>query len=384
VNDDAEPDMIPSVALIGMGGIGKTAIAVEFAYQHRQEFDAVFFIQADTQESIAREFAEIAQTLGLSPGDEAHTRCTVLDWLAQTRRKWLMIVDNVEDVNLLPTMTPATAVHGAVIITSRRHELLSMDLVHCKLEVQAMSEADSTELLLKMLASGHQPVRDQDSVQGIASALGGLPLAIRQAGGMMTQSRTGPREYLARYNSLRPDRSSLPQDIGQGKDYRYPVSSVWSYSFAKLASEPAKLLGVLAHLDPDMIPVALLQPLDTDNAHIETGLEELIQLSFIRAGYHMGQKFVMVHRLVQDAYRRFVDEDMRSRGLVQAAELLSAYCCGRRELDFFTRARAFSLLEDLERFAQDDDDRDALAPLIAQACKRSPYVYAYSSAQKLG
>src|SRR5581483_3761476 len=113
-----------SSALHGLGGVGKTQIALEYAYRHALEYSAVFWIGAETQESIVSTLQHIAEELQLPGRDKKDHHLVVAavqHWLS-THSQWLLIWDNVEDLDLLDRFLPSTR-SGAILITTHRHVL---------------------------------------------------------------------------------------------------------------------------------------------------------------------------------------------------------------------------------------------------------------------
>src|SRR5262245_30161073 len=145
----AEPQAIAlsqSYALSGLGGIGKTQLALEYAYRHESSYHAVFWVAAETVETFSASFASIADLLGLPEARESTLQKlveAVKRWLA-THREWLLIFDNVEDLGLLKACLPA-ARQGAVLLTTRLHALEGLAQ---PLELSAFSRAEALRFLL--------------------------------------------------------------------------------------------------------------------------------------------------------------------------------------------------------------------------------------------
>ncbi|HTD20025.1 MAG TPA: helix-turn-helix domain-containing protein, partial [Ktedonobacteraceae bacterium] len=136
-----------SYVLHGLGGIGKTQIAVEYAYRHAQEYTAIFWIGAETPESIASSFLSIATLLGLpehQESDQGRIAAAVRRWLS-THRQWLLIWDNVEDLDLLSSYLPP-ARQGAMLFTTRQQTLGTLAQ---GMELQPMMEEEGTLFLLR-------------------------------------------------------------------------------------------------------------------------------------------------------------------------------------------------------------------------------------------
>jgi transcriptional regulator with XRE-family HTH domain len=121
-------------ALHGLGGVGKTQIALEYAYRHALEYSAVFWIAAETAESCLASLVQIAEVLQLPGRADQHQQRVVVavqHWLA-THSHWLLIWDNVEDLELLDRFLPP-ARQGAILLTTRCQTLgtraVALDLV---------------------------------------------------------------------------------------------------------------------------------------------------------------------------------------------------------------------------------------------------------------
>lgn len=169
-------------AVHGLGGVGKTQLAVEFAYRHRDRYEAVLWVEAEDSRTIAGNYARLAGELGLSAGDdtdEAATVAVVRDWL-ESHGQWLLILDNaVQRADVLPYLPRQAA--GAVVITSRNPDWLG---VAQPLSVPVLPRPEAIALLHSRTGES-----DSDAAGALAEALGDLPLALAQAGGYIASTR---------------------------------------------------------------------------------------------------------------------------------------------------------------------------------------------------
>lgn len=258
-----------SSALYGLGGVGKTQIALEYAYRHALEYSAVFWIGAETEEQMVFGLLQIAEVLHL-PGqdDKGQQRvvAAVQHWLA-THGQWLLIVDNVEDLTLLDRFLPSVR-SGAILLTTRSSTLGTWTR---GLDLTPMEPDEGLLLLLrraKILASdaGGRQVRQfaeehpipYRAATTLVETLGGLPLALDQAGAYLEATRCGLSAYLDLFHTRR---AALLRSRGEGaRDHPASVSTTFTLALTSATKRhPAvgDLLRVCALLQPDAIPEEL-------------------------------------------------------------------------------------------------------------------------------
>ncbi|HEY7420172.1 MAG TPA: NB-ARC domain-containing protein, partial [Ktedonobacteraceae bacterium] len=176
-----------SCTINGLGGIGKTQTVLEYAYRHSQNYSAVLWVSAKTVESMISSFVTIAELLKLSekgPHEHFLVVDAVIRWLTD-HADWLLIFDNVEDPELLKRFLPP-ARRGCLLFTSRRQGL---GLTSNTLKLDQMPPEEGMRFLLRRAgwldttASFDQLApTDQALAKEIVAAMGGLPLALDQAG----------------------------------------------------------------------------------------------------------------------------------------------------------------------------------------------------------
>jgi len=261
-----------SLVLSGLGGIGKTQTAVEYAYRYAQQYASIFWLNADTMEGILSSYATLAALLELQEQQEPDQQkvvAAVNRWLS-THRDWLLIVDNVEEREMVASVLP-TSPEGSLLFTTRRQ---SLGTLAYPLEVERMSQEEGTRFLLyrSRRLSLDEPLdacsfADVMEAGKIVAEMEGLPLALDQAGAYIEETQCTLQDYLQLFQA---HRATLLQQRGrEGADHPDSVATTLSLSIAALAQQhPAAvdLLRVCALLHSDGIP------------------EEL----FLEAGSHLG------------------------------------------------------------------------------------------------
>lgn len=276
-----------SVALYGMGGVGKTQIALRYVYDYQASYKAVFWVSADSPSKLFQDFTKIAKTLNLNAGnlsDQNEIVREVQRWFRQTTDQWLLVFDNADDLRLLQKFWP-TARKGFILATSRDRFAGKSPASH-GIPVKPMSLADSTMVFFSLLdrpmivhpLEGSDDAINLDTATKLVKELGNLPLAISQAAGYMLRAQCSIVYYFEMYTELGNDLSLLENQKDVEYFYDRTIANTWDISLRQIEThEPhaAELLRILSFFDPDGIPESLL----TEGS---AAFEGDVQLAFLK------------------------------------------------------------------------------------------------------
>ncbi len=263
VLDDSGTAVVAQV-LSGLGGVGKTQVAV--GYAHRawtdRSVDLLVWITAASREAVIASYAQAAaDVIGAEDDPPESAAARFLAWLAGTDRRWLIVLDDLQTPTDLAALWPPITPTGRVLVTTRRRDAALVSGGRRMVDVGLFTSEEARAYLTERLRGDERLLAESDA---LAADLGYLPLALAQAAAYMLDRRLGCAEYrwrLAdqwrRLDSLMPEASSLPDD------HRVVVSATWSLSIelanalnpVGLARPMLQLTSVLA---PNGIPAEVL------------------------------------------------------------------------------------------------------------------------------
>ncbi|KAL8325294.1 hypothetical protein RB597_008519 [Gaeumannomyces tritici] len=284
------------MALIGLGGIGKSQLAIEFAHRKAAESaeNWIFWIHAGTQARVEEGFQAIADILKLPGRDQPNANIPQLaySWLSNEQNgRWTIILDSADDKDvlygasnsregkLLADYLPQSP-NGSFVITTRNQDLARRLTGNTKniIEIGPMVLADALLLLKKRLGSFSDP----DKAKSLVEALDFVPLAISQAAAYI-QARSpmsSVEKYLAEF--LKGERKQghlLGYDAGEFRRdgaASNAILTTWQISFEHVRSRrpsAADLLSLMSFFDRQGIAMSLLKPIDAKNTQQNSGSE---------------------------------------------------------------------------------------------------------------
>ncbi len=325
----AEQAVVPfqTLALHGLGGIGKTQVALEYAYQYGQRYQAVFWIEAETVETLQASFLQLANILELPERlqeKQEQIVAAVQRWLS-THPNWLLIWDNVEDnERLIPFLSYNQ--QGKMLFTTR---LQTLGAIALSLEIPTLSLEHAVQLLLSRAHLLRVNASQQDieqlkechpdeyrSAYELSALLGGLPLALDQAGAYLEETGCSIADYLQRYRQQR--KLVLGRRGSHGGMHPASVATTLELTVKRVAQAypvATNFLQLCAFLYPESIPEEIftneaatlaLQEVATAPYQFDLLLATVRSASLIRRDVRT--RTLSLHRLVQAILQDQMDQ----------------------------------------------------------------------------
>jgi tetratricopeptide (TPR) repeat protein len=322
-------------ALHGPGGIGKTRLAIEYAWRHAEEYSALLFVRADDAATLKAGIAALTRDSVLDikekeAREDGAKIAATLSWLDENPT-WLMILDNADDrdavaavTNLMPRLQG-----GHVVVTGRTANFPG---TLGTFELDALDEDAATQFLLERTAKKREAAADDaPQARALARELGGLALGLEQAGAHIATERIGFACYLRLWNENRDKASASSDATVTGSDKT--LATTWATSVARLPRESRRLLDRLAMLAPDPIPNALIDvqvPGEAAGYEAYEARESLYAYSLAAPvkSADGAAEGLAVHRLVLDFVRRAMTEERLAEALRDALGWVNAAFVG--------------------------------------------------------
>ncbi|KAM0227519.1 hypothetical protein ACHAP5_012162 [Fusarium lateritium] len=321
IHPDCQKNACQRTAVEGLGGIGKSQIALEAAFRLR-DLDptcSVFWVPALSAITFENAYRDVAQELSIQlPSGESSN---VLPFIKKTLSneafgKWLLIVDNADDPSLifgpgsLESHLPSNP-HGSILFTTRTSEVTNLLDIPSKdtFRIEEMSQQEAADLMGTRLS--HSQMEDVENLHALLEILCYLPLALKQAAAYMQLHRITPKEYIHRCQSSDKGLIRLLSrgfgDRTRDRDAEHPVAKTWLISFMHLSSNnplASQYLQFMSFLSEKNIPLSILPP--EDELEVQEAIGVLQAYCFVTA--REDRELVDMHRLVRLAIRKWLEE----------------------------------------------------------------------------
>jgi tetratricopeptide (TPR) repeat protein len=348
LNIVGKPAAITQAAIHGLGGVGKSSLAAEYAHLHVDDYAGVWWTAAENRTVLITSLAELAGVFDSRFANESNTERAAkaaLATLANQERPWLLVYDNVSDPDGIRELRPTK---GARLLITTRHPDWGGQA--SELEINVLERSEAIDFLLKRTDR-----TDTDGAAGLAEALGCLPLALDHAGAYVTSAAISFQEYAVRYQEL----------IAKAPRGSLSTAATFDLAIEKAkedCEDAEKLLGFFSVLAPERIPLDLVDNSIISERERDDAMSALFSVSPIRKDTPLNNELaISVHRLVRTAMRtRLSSAKQLARTLTTATgRLLTTF--PHEVLDDVTVwPRCEQLLPHLLVLARDPDNRSKL------------------------
>ncbi|KAJ3544311.1 hypothetical protein NM208_g3129 [Fusarium decemcellulare] len=301
-----ERKTLRAAGIYGLGGVGKSQLALHYANTSMDKYGVIAWIPSETQIKLVQALSSLAGKLGLvEDGSEDDHRDIqrVRDWLNTSKKPFLLIFDNAENIDILDQIWPASD-KGSIIVTTRSPTQASKRASDT-LALQSFSTETGKQVLEFLTSLKPVDKEDEAAAQEICQLLGGLPLALVQISGFIQDRGYSYTEFLRIYKK---SEEKIFAKSEKPVEYNDTVFTTWNISLQKLSEEATRLQNLLVFFDPDLIPERLITNIkaEIDDPDLEflfddfdfgDAVMELTRTSMISR--LSSSKALSMHRLVQ-------------------------------------------------------------------------------------
>ncbi|MEM9609642.1 MAG: FxSxx-COOH system tetratricopeptide repeat protein [Actinomycetota bacterium] len=321
VREDGSPTQVVwSVA--GQGGVGKTTLAAAYAEESRGEFDVIWWVRAEDPSTLRGDLVELAERLSVGgPSDQDAAIARLIEWLETTQQSWLLVFDNATTSESVRDLLPKRG-NGTALLTTRNQALSELGRL---VPIDTWTLETAAGFLNDRVAATNPEAALDPAIPAVAERLGGLALAVEQAGAWVA---TSPLRTFSRYLELLEENIEAALGVDTvPPDYPTPAWAAWRMSLeAAAAVTPLaqRVFELAAHLAPEPIPVLWL---DADDPYLDStpeALEEALTTLYEHSLIRLDRSTLTVHRLPAEAARSTAD----TAALSAAIQALRAQCSG--------------------------------------------------------
>ncbi|EGE08736.1 hypothetical protein TEQG_07694 [Trichophyton equinum CBS 127.97] len=329
---------LKAIAICGMGGIGKTQLALEYVYHTKSLYYVVIWVSASSERDFVGSLKSFVNISGLQTieGEDHLDKLSqrVKNWLSATRKKFLLVLDDVDNSDLIEEIWPASP-QGSVIITSRSASLTSKwttEVIH----LQCLDVQGQLHVMFSLIGKHPESEANVVAAKKLLQSIGGLPLALVQIGQHMDRHNYTYEQFLPIYHRSAQKIFNRARPPGQ---YKYTVDTVWEKSFLNLPDESRTLLNILSFFGRNPVPASVLAVkkagitnvcLDflDDEFDCAEAVVELAEAGFVnRKSDH---KTITVHPLVQLVVLLRLSPNEESAYFDHVVKMLFSYLADRK------------------------------------------------------
>jgi hypothetical protein len=262
------------VALHGLGGVGKTQLAVEYAWKHLGGYEAALWVKADSTETLEASLAGLASVLALPEASEQDVQTdAVLRWL-KGHERWLLIADNADTDEAARALGDRLGPNlgGHVLVTSRFGHWPT-NMVH--LPIDLLPPNDAIRYPQDRVAKEGQHAGDETAAGKLAEELGYLPLALEQAASFLIKTSGNFDQYREYFRNARP--KLLDYHVPGATHYAASVAKTWSITLERLGPLSRVLLRLAAWFAPEAITRGIFKANKSFSTILLTGLKDVFQ-----------------------------------------------------------------------------------------------------------
>ncbi|XP_076079299.1 uncharacterized protein LOC143049581 [Mytilus galloprovincialis] len=346
VNKDNENH---TLVLCGLGGCGKTTLAIEFAWRSQEFYmGGIFWMSAESENTLEDSIATLAIDVNTTGKTFKETFRKTLKWFSNLNDRWLLVVDNADEEYLSDYIKELLVgswkrnTRGHMLITTRResNEIEESMLVKPKYCICICIFEPTEALEFVKRRTGRNDTNEENAVLSLVEELGGLPLALEQASAHIKSIKCSFADYVKRFEKKRIKLlKAAPSPRKMTKD-RLAVATTWQLNIEYISRESENeglgtaaitIMEIASFLFADDIPKALINignPVVEDSALIDTldddvGCRQIIEiLTRFSLFQFMKDMSLSVHRLVQEVIRENMNNDRRYCILQHASRMV--------------------------------------------------------------
>ena len=334
-------------AICGLGGVGKTSLAVEFLWRQKEQekyAGGIFWISGENNNLFQISLSDMARQIGTLEKEFSNSLSKTLEWLARREKLWCLVIDNLDELEMSTDMQKLLTGHwkqaarGHIIITTRREatevgEETGIEENFC-VELKCLTEEEGIQFL--RMRTGNAKEEGSD-IRELVKELGGLPLALDQAAAYIRWVGQPIKEYVMKYKKqklLLLKKKKARHLVDNTSRERLAIHTTWLLNFdhisqiskeMDLGETPTLVMKVCAFLGPDDIPYEVINEglNKVDDAEVVIDLWEQAEIVSLLTKFSLFQRYgthsFSVHRLVQEVIRGEMEKDQTELSILSCA-----------------------------------------------------------------